>query len=210
MFKIARKTVFIKIYRRDALAFSLYATNKLLLEISKRAHLPLSLVRYILPQEAERAVEDTNFKRILLKRSQYCVYLYKNKKLVVLVGNEAKKVMNNLLVKTKKLNIFEFRGTVVFPGKVQGKVKIINKKEDVGKMKKNDILVSIATIPEIVSAMKQAGAIITDVGGLTSHAAIIARELKKPCIIGTKIATKVLKDGDLVEVDATRGIVKKL
>jgi pyruvate,water dikinase len=56
--------------------------------------------------------------------------------------------------------------------------------------------------------MKIAGAIITNQGGITSHAAITSREMKIPCIIGTKIATKVLKDGDLVEVDANRGVVK--
>ena len=59
-------------------------------------------------------------------------------------------------------------------------------------------------------AILNSGAIITDDGGLTNHAAIIARELKKPCIIGTKIATSVLHDGDLVEVDANKGIVKVL
>ena len=58
--------------------------------------------------------------------------------------------------------------------------------------------------------MRRAKAIITDEGGLTCHAAIISRELGIPCIIGTKIATKVLKDGDMVEVDANKGIVKKI
>jgi len=56
--------------------------------------------------------------------------------------------------------------------------------------------------------MKEAGAIITDEGGITCHAAIVSRELGIPCIIGTKIATKVLKDGDIVEVDAGKGVVK--
>ncbi|TSC78406.1 MAG: pyruvate, water dikinase [Parcubacteria group bacterium Gr01-1014_29] len=56
--------------------------------------------------------------------------------------------------------------------------------------------------------MHKAGAFIIDAGGILSHAAIVARELKKPCVIGTKIATKVLKNGDLVEVDADNGIVK--
>jgi len=58
--------------------------------------------------------------------------------------------------------------------------------------------------------MKKAKAIITDEGGVTCHAAITARELKIPCIIGTKIATKVLKDGDRVEVDAEKGLVRKV
>ncbi len=61
-----------------------------------------------------------------------------------------------------------------------------------------------------MSALKRAAAFVTDEGGITCHAAIVAREMKKTCIIGTKIATKVLKDGDLVEVDAKKGIVRKL
>ena len=70
-----------------------------------------------------------------------------------------------------------------------------------------------AVFEKIATGLKQANnqqAIITDAGGITSHAAIVSRELKTPCIIGTKIATKVLKDGDLVEVDANKGIVKKI
>ena len=66
------------------------------------------------------------------------------------------------------------------------------------------------TDPRYVPAMKKAAAIVTDEGGITCHAAIVSRELKKPCIIGTKIATKVLKDGDEVEVDAEKGVVKKI
>ena len=58
--------------------------------------------------------------------------------------------------------------------------------------------------------MKNAAAILTDQGGITSHAAIISREMHIPCIVGTKIATQVLKDGDLVEVDADNGIVRIL
>lgn len=59
-------------------------------------------------------------------------------------------------------------------------------------------------------AIIRSGAIITDEGGLTCHAAIIARELKKPCVVGAKIATKILKDGDMVEVDVDKGIAKIL
>ena len=66
------------------------------------------------------------------------------------------------------------------------------------------------TRPEYIGAMKKALAFITDEGGVTCHAAIVARELQKPCIIGTKIATEVLKDGDLVQVDAVHGVVRIL
>ena len=74
-------------------------------------------------------------------------------------------------------------------------------------MQQGDIIVPSMTRPEFVPAMKKAAGIITDEGGITSHAAIVSRELGIPCIIGTKIATKVLKDGDLVELKGTHGLI---
>jgi pyruvate,water dikinase len=66
------------------------------------------------------------------------------------------------------------------------------------------------TTPDYVPSMKVAGAIVTNEGGLLCHAAIISRELGKPCVIATKIATQVFKDGDMVEVDADKGIIRIL
>ncbi len=94
--------------------------------------------------------------------------------------------------------------------KARGIVKIVLKSEDFRKMKKGEILVTDETNATFLPVMKLAKAIITDEGGVLCHAAIAARELKKPCIVGTKIATHVLKDGDLVEVDANKGFVKIL
>ena len=79
----------------------------------------------------------------------------------------------------------------------------------VRKVKPGDILVASMTIPEFVPAMERAAAFVTNEGGILCHAAIIAREMKKPCIIGTKIATRALRDGDIVEVNADKGIVTK-
>jgi pyruvate,water dikinase len=79
---------------------------------------------------------------------------------------------------------------------------------DLSKMEGGDILVSPMTTPEFVPAMRRASAIVTDEGGITCHAVIVSRELGIPCIIGTKIATRVLKDGDEVEVDAEKGVVR--
>jgi phosphoenolpyruvate synthase/pyruvate phosphate dikinase len=73
---------------------------------------------------------------------------------------------------------------------------------------KGDVLVATWTEPKYTPIMKLASAIVTDEGGLTSHAAIVSRELNIPCVIGTKNATKVLKTGDMVEVDANNGVVK--
>ncbi|MDB5204651.1 MAG: phosphoenolpyruvate synthase [Candidatus Taylorbacteria bacterium] len=111
---------------------------------------------------------------------------------------------------TFKTNTEIIKGRSAFLGKVQGEVFILKSIANSSKIKEGQILVSPMTTPDMMLAMQKCGAIVTDEGGLTCHAAIVARELKKPCIIGTKIATKVLKDGDLVEVDAEKGIVRKI
>ena len=110
----------------------------------------------------------------------------------------------------KAEGISEVKGQTAYPGLVRAKVKIIRNKEMFKKLKKGEILVTGMTTPDFLPVMKMASAFITDEGGITCHASIIAREMKKPCIMGTKIATKVLKDGDLVEVDANKGIVRIL
>lgn len=102
------------------------------------------------------------------------------------------------------------KGQTAAKGRAIGRVKILRLKKDVNKVLAGDILVSPMTTPDFVPAMERAGAIITDEGGITCHAAIISRELKKPCIIGTKVATSFFKDGDLIEVDADQGVVRKI
>ena len=102
------------------------------------------------------------------------------------------------------------RWVTAYRGKIQWKVKIVTHTSQLDKVNVGDILVTQMTFPSFISAMHRASAFVTDEGGITCHAAIIARELKKPCIIGTKNATKILKDGDLVEVDAENGVVKIL
>ena len=104
----------------------------------------------------------------------------------------------------------EIKGMVAFRGKVKGYVKIVERPDQIAKVKEGDILVAPETTPDLYRAMQKAAAFVTDAGGITSHAAIVSRELKKPCIVGTKIATKILKDGDLVEVDAEKGMVRKI
>jgi pyruvate,water dikinase len=107
-------------------------------------------------------------------------------------------------------NINEIKGNVAQGGIAKGKVKVVMSVKDLSKVKKGDILVTYMTSPNFLPAMRLAAAFVTNEGGLTCHAAIVAREMKKPCVIGTKIATKVFKDGDIIEVDANKGVVKKL
>lgn len=102
------------------------------------------------------------------------------------------------------------KGSPASPGVVRGLVKVVVSYRAVGAVAAGAVLVTEMTTPEFVPAMKRAAAIVTDEGGITCHAAIVSRELHKPCVIGTKIATRVLKDGDEVEVDADVGVVRVL
>jgi len=105
-------------------------------------------------------------------------------------------------------NVSKIKGQAAFIGNVKGLIRIVKNKKQMQELKVGEIMVSPMTTPDFMPAMKKAAAFVTDEGGITCHAAIVAREMKKPCIIGTKIATKVLHDGDLVEVNADKGIVK--
>jgi phosphoenolpyruvate synthase/pyruvate phosphate dikinase len=111
---------------------------------------------------------------------------------------------------TEKHETKEANGRVAYIGKCKGIAKIVMHPTDVSKVKKGDILVAQMTLPSFISGMQKASAFVTDEGSITCHAAIVAREMRKPCIIGTKIATKIFKDGDLIEVDAEKGIVRKI
>lgn len=104
----------------------------------------------------------------------------------------------------------EIKGNSASKGFVKGKVRIVFDATKDVEFEDGDILVTSMTRPEFVPLMKKAGGIITNEGGITCHTAIVSREIKKPCVIGTKFATQILKDGMEVEVDANNGIVKIL
>jgi phosphohistidine swiveling domain-containing protein len=95
-------------------------------------------------------------------------------------------------------------------GAVRGTVRIVGDPRAAATFKQGEILVTTMTTPEYIFIMKNASAVVTDQGGLMSHAAIVSRELNVPCIVGTKHATQVFKDGDMVEVDAEKGMVRIL
>lgn len=99
-------------------------------------------------------------------------------------------------------------GQTVYQGAVRGTAKLVFSSKDAEELSPGDILISPMTTPNLVTVMKKAAAIVTDEGGVTSHAAIAARELKIPCIVGTRFATEVIKNGDLVEVNADKGFVR--
>lgn len=183
-------------------------------ELGKRAGLSTLEAKYCLADEYGKLLKSSEgYKKLTQARIKKSLCLVKiGKKTKVFLGQDARNIFSRMKKEepTKIDKKSEFKGMPAFPGKVLGKVKIIITVKDAGKMKKGNILVSQATGPDLLPAMKKAAAIVTNEGGITAHAAIVSRELKIPCVVGTKIATKVLQDGDLVEVDANKGIVRKI
>lgn len=104
----------------------------------------------------------------------------------------------------------QIKGMVAYPGKAKGPARVILSTKELDRVQDGDVLVTSSTTPDFVPVLKKVVAIVTEEGGVLSHASIISRELHIPCVIGTKTATKILKDGDMVEVDANKGIVKIL
>ncbi len=124
---------------------------------------------------------------------------------VIFTNNDAVSLRDFL--ESKISSSSSIKGMIASKGRAIGIVKVINKVSEFNTFHKGDILVSAMTRPEFLPIMEKAAAIITDEGGITSHAAIVSRELGIPCIIGTQTATRVLKTGQKVEVDAVRGVV---
>ncbi|MFH0852838.1 MAG: PEP-utilizing enzyme [bacterium] len=184
-------------------------------EIERRFERTLRQFWWMLPDEVSVLIEqDRGPSRSELNRRWKDSWLLMDKKgMRFIKENEQRDFFSTNKLEQKirfKPGIRQLRGMPAVQGSGAGMVKVINSPAEMKKMKHGNILVSTMTIPEIIPAMRLASAIITDEGGLTCHAAIVARELGIPCVIGTKVATQVLKDGDRVEVDATKGIVKRI
>jgi len=139
-------------------------------------------------------------------RSNGIGIFYKKESCSLLVGKDYNQLMEFLSGGFLK----ELRGSIAYPGIARGIVRVVFDPFKVKKFNQGDVLVTGMTRPEFLPLMKKASAFVTDAGGLLSHAAIVARELKKPCILATQVAIKVLKNGDLVEVDANKGVIRKL
>ena len=123
-------------------------------------------------------------------------YFYANNTLFVdKTKEDIERIFNIKIERNEPENLQQFNGQVAYPGKVIGTVRKIMSYAKSNELKEGEILVTAMTTPEFLPALKKASAFVTDEGGIASHAAIVAREMKKPCIVATKVATKLLKIG---------------
>ncbi len=209
--EVARQFGYLKSLRKDAVFRAGANSYPLIKEIAKRLNLTTVQLKFLTLDEVKVALESEKVNLAELNsRMKHCIVTFDNEKLVIYSGETANQLASMIYEEKAEDGLVEIKGMSAFPGIVSGVVKILRNAEDMKKFGQGDILVSMATNPNLISAMKIAGAIVTDEGGITCHAAIVSRELRIPCVIGTKVATKWLKDGDKVEVDAVKGVVRKL
>ncbi|MFH1866795.1 MAG: PEP-utilizing enzyme [Patescibacteria group bacterium] len=181
-------------------------------KLAVRYHLAGDLSKLLVLPEILSLLTDKQINLASLRQRQYGLinFTFLNRE-YILTDRDFKLVKHKLENIIKKASVDIIKGSVGNFGKVQGRARVvIDIKSEARKIKRGDILVTSMTRPEFVPYLKLVKGIVTDEGGITSHAAVVAREFNLPCVIGTKIATKVLKDGDLVEVDANKGVVKIL
>ncbi|MBI3120136.1 MAG: hypothetical protein HYZ08_00810 [Candidatus Kerfeldbacteria bacterium] len=210
--ELLEATAFIRMYRANIFSLAYYRAFPLLESIGACVELPLNVLKYYTPDEIRNALKTKTVldrERGLSRKTAFAILIL-NHHYAQYEGPDVETIMKQELPEETEANVTEIRGASAYPGVAKGTVKVISDAREMSKVHSGDILVCVSTNPDLVIAMGRASAIVTDEGGITSHAAIVSRELKKPCVIGTKVATKLLKDGDLVEVDANNGIVKKI
>ncbi|KKQ56656.1 MAG: phosphoenolpyruvate synthase/pyruvate phosphate dikinase, pyruvate, water dikinase [Candidatus Woesebacteria bacterium GW2011_GWC1_38_13] len=151
---------------------------------------------YYFPQDSEWAYEKGK------------IYIVQTRPVTTIEG-VGKKISDNTdgVKDENQVNTPILSGAAASPGIGTGYVKILQGPKEISKVKTGDVLVAKMTSPDYVPAMKKAVAIVTDEGGLTSHAAIVSRELGIPCVVGTKNATKTLTDNAVITVDGSKGLV---
>lgn len=188
--------------------------DRMLHEMARRVHIPVTTIYHLGSVDVERLQtlsELPMLRKELERRAQGCYSLIAGSDEWFATGEDYRKLRSQHdRASAHQHESSDLHGSVANGGTAVGKVVICKSLEAIKKVKAGDILVASMTRPEFMPALKKAAAIVTDEGGITSHAAIVARELNIPAIIGTKIATKVLKDGDTVEVRANHGIVRIL
>ena len=204
-FFLARDMGFYKVFRKEITFFAMYLLGELTNNLSNLWNIDEKLFRNVLPEEYDFSM----IKKIAKKRKEELIYLVNDDSEEIIVGKEAREILS--LVKGKKVEPITkeyHEGSTAHPGKAIGKAKLVMGVNHLSKVQEGDILVSFSTNPQMIIAMGKAKAIITEQGGIACHAAIVAREMKKPCVVGIDDLTQIINDGDLLEVNADEGFVR--
>lgn len=204
-----REWYHLRTYAKDCISRAIARTMPVLLEIAARKNMTYDDLSYLQAREVENIFKIPNeelLNRIGERKKGWAAVATKED-VYYYTGEDIKKVEEKEEIDK---NVVEIKGQVASRGFVKGVVRFVKDATELSKVKKGDILVTSMTTTDFTPVLGKLSGLITDEGGLTCHAAIVSRELGIPCVIGTKFATKILKDDDRVELDAEKGIVRKI
>ncbi|OGL67597.1 hypothetical protein A3B21_03220 [Candidatus Uhrbacteria bacterium RIFCSPLOWO2_01_FULL_47_24] len=197
--------------RKRSTFLNIHMGVRILGEMARRRGIDPELTKFFVPNEVERwFVHGKPSMSELKERQKGCGVVSIRSGYSIVTGKAIEAMRRTMFPQKQQDAVRDIRGLAASVGRVVGTVKIVDSARQVGKVQKGDILVAVMTRPDYIAGLKKAAAVVTNEGGITCHAAIVSRELGIPCVIGTKIATEVLKDGDLVEVNANHGVVTVL
>ncbi|MFA6098885.1 MAG: PEP-utilizing enzyme [Patescibacteria group bacterium] len=206
----ARYHSYVRNRRVEAFFLSDYGASFMYNEIARRAHFNKNWIMDISVPEMFSALKGKPLpsKAEMQRRFKDYAMIVRDAKTELIVDARRIKALEKKFF-VKIADVKEIQGRMAcLGGLIKGTAKVCLDKHEIGKVKKGDILVTQFTTPDFVPAMERAAAIVADQGGLSSHAAIVSRELGVPCVISTEYATRVIKDGDWLEVNARTGLVK--
>jgi phosphohistidine swiveling domain-containing protein len=191
--------------------------TKLLDEIARRLDVTRDDLLYYSYQEIEEALKNNQAiapEEITSRKQDGFVIVIKHGELSLVTGKEnvADTIQDEGINEPFEnlINIKEFKGIAASKGRIIAKARVLEDASRIEELEEGEILVTYMTTIEFIPAFRKAGGVITDEGGLSCHAAIISREFKLPCVVGTKVATRVIQTGNLIELDASQGIVRIL
>ena len=211
--RLARETVFIRTSRLNAINKANFNARPFCEEIARRMGFSYEDFPYFLPPEVLEFLErgKTLSKQEIAERKKKYAMVLEDGKLSFYFGGDAEKIREGAREKeAEQRGKSKLRGSCAWKGRARGAARIVLSEDELGKVREGDVLVTPMTTPDFAPAFSKIVALVTDMGGITCHAAIVAREFGIPCVVGTRIATKTFKDGDIIEVDASHGVVKKI
>ena len=210
--KMAPYMVFYKDWRDEMRRKIVYDWHFLFTSISRHFRIPYDDIGYLSAEEIIECLKKDQIdkNKIKSRKEKGCLVTFGRLGKLKIVNYPFPLKYQTIVKQAEKIDNKKVSGTVAQTGYFRGRIMIVKNYNDIKNFPTGRILVANTTHPNYLPAMKKAAAFVTDEGGIICHAAIVAREMKKPCIVGTKIATNVLKNGDKVEVDANKGIVKKI
>jgi phosphohistidine swiveling domain-containing protein len=207
-----QRLVFWREYRKQVNLMGIHLMHYILFSLEQKTGIPYKYLKHLTFDEIGNVLKGLVTRDQLARRYEKGIlFSTVGSHYRVIEGSEAESIHEELERKIRgEGNERVLTGQVACQGYAKGIARIILGQTDFEKFGEGEILVTGMTRPEFLPLMKRAAGIVTNEGGITCHAAIVSRELGKPCIIGTQKATQVIKDGDLVEVRANHGTVRVL